>query len=263
MGRFARSAYVAGISIAGALVLGLVVFPRLPTVTFDRPLVFGVLVALLLVSEQFPIRFETRHGQDLVSLSGAFCCALLLHWDLSLAVLAQAVAALVHDVSHRVRWYKTAFNVAQFTLAVTAAGLLLESLDGGLGVDDLDARTVSLALLAGLTYFLVNHVLTGVALALEDGVPLTRFVWDDLPRQLAVNGGGIALTPLLVAAADTTLWLIPLLLFPLYAIHYSARARLQLDRQGLQDRLTGLPNQTQFRRDLVNSLDTAHPGKEH
>src|SRR3954471_21700808 len=218
MGRFGRSAYVAGVCIAGALVLGLVVLPRLPTVTFDRPLVFGVLVALLLVSEQFPIRFETRNGQDLVSLSSAFCCALLLHWDLSLAVLAQAVAALVHDVSHRVRWYKTLFNVAQLTLAVTAAGLLLMSLGLRLGNDGIHARIVCLALLAGLTYFLVNHVLTGVALALEDGVPVTRFVWDDLPIQLAINGCGIALMPLLVTAADETLWLIPLLLVPLYAV---------------------------------------------
>jgi diguanylate cyclase (GGDEF)-like protein len=112
-------------------------------------------------------------------------------------------------------------------------------------------------------FFLVNDILTGVALALEDGQPVVRSLLGDLPFQAALNGGGIALTPLLIAAADDTLLLVPLLLLPLLAVHYSARARIALDRQALEDRLTGLPNQTQFRRALLGSLDAAASDREH
>jgi diguanylate cyclase (GGDEF)-like protein len=223
----------------------------------------AVLVGLLLVSEQFPIRMETRHGQDLVSLSSALCCALLLHWDPSVAVAAQGGAALLNDLAHRVRWYKTLFNLAQISLSVATAGLVVHALGGPVTHGQLGAIQVLAAVLAGVAFFLVNHVLTGIAIAGEDGAPVVPFLASDLGFQLTLNGSGIALTPLLVAAADVTLWLIPLLLFPLYAMHYGARARLMLDRQAVEDRLTGLPNQVRFRRDLVASLESSREEPEH
>jgi diguanylate cyclase (GGDEF)-like protein len=257
-----RRTYVAAITAAGLGALG-VVLPRLVTVEVTRPVELSALVALLVISEQFPVRIDTRNGQDLVTLSGAFCCALLLHWDASIAVAAQCLASLLSDVTHRVRWYKTAFNVAQFALSVSAAGLVVHLLGGELDDRHLDAYTVVVALLAGVTFFLVNDVVTGTALALEDGSPVLRSLAADLPFQAALNGGGIALTPLLIAAADDTLLLIPLLLLPLTAVHYSARARIALDRQALEDRLTGLPNGTRFRRALLDSLDSAKADREH
>ena len=204
-----RRTYVAAICSLGLVVLA-VVLPRLATTTITRWPELTVLVVLLVISEQFPVRIDTRNGQDLITLSGAFCCALLLHWDLSIAVAAQCAAALINDVAHRVRWYKAAFNVAQFALSVTAAGLVVHLFHGDLGERHLDSATVVVSLLAGTVFFLVNDVLTGVALALEDGAPVGRSLVADLPFQVALNGAGIALTPLLIAAADDTLLLIPL-----------------------------------------------------
>ncbi|MDQ1672863.1 MAG: hypothetical protein QOC98_1425 [Frankiaceae bacterium] len=257
-----RRGYVTVVCLGGAAVLALVLTRR-PDLGVPRPLELAVLVALLVVAEQFPVRIDTRHGQDLITLSGAFCCALLLHWDISIAVLAQCGAALLNDIAHRVRWYKTMFNVAQYALSVGAAGAVVVALDGQLGPRELDAYTVLIALLAGCVFFLVNHVLIGIALALEDSTPVLRSLLADLPFQATLNGGAIALTPLLISAADDTLWLVPLLLLPLWAVHYSARARLALDRQALEDRLTGLPNQTQFRRVLVDTLAEAKEQHDH
>jgi diguanylate cyclase (GGDEF)-like protein len=258
-----RLLYVVAVCLAGLAVLGLVVLPRLGSLSVGRPEELAVLVGLLILAEQFPVKVDTRHGQDLITLSGAFCCALLLHWDLSVAVLAQCGAAAMSDAYLRVRWYKALFNQAQYVLSVAAAGGVVLALGGRLGENHLDADTVLVALLAGFVFFLVNNLLIGTAFALEESKPVLRSLLAELPFQAALNGGAIALTPLLIAAADDTLWLIPLLLLPLWAVHYSARVRLALDRQALEDRLTGLPNQTQFRHDLVQAIATARDEREH
>src|SRR3954469_22738537 len=94
----AQASYVAAVCVLGLLTLGVVVLPRLDALSVARPLELGVLVGLLLLTERFPIRIDTRNGQDLVSVSTAFCCALLLHWDLSVAVLVQCSASLINDL---------------------------------------------------------------------------------------------------------------------------------------------------------------------
>ena len=106
MSRRATRAYVAAVTVLGLAVFGLVAVPRAVTSSVPQPEVFGVLAVLLVLSEQFPVRIETRNGQDFVTLSTAFCCALLLHWDFSLAVLANCAAVLVNDLLHRGRWFK-------------------------------------------------------------------------------------------------------------------------------------------------------------
>jgi hypothetical protein len=90
-----------------------------------RPAV--VLLAVLLVAaEMRPLDVQRRGIVDGVTLSGAFACALLLQVDWSIVVLVQALATLLDDTRSRLTWWKSAFNLGQYALAVAAAGLVLD-----------------------------------------------------------------------------------------------------------------------------------------
>lgn len=253
--------YVALVSVAGLGVMldALLLGPL--SLTAVTPSV--LLVALfLVVAELNPVTFARRGGTDVVSLSGAFACALLLLVDWQLAVAVQAGATLLDDLVARVRWWKTVFNVGQHVLAVAAAGSVLAAL-GGSPSDSLAATTSLLAALAAcLVFFAVNHVLPGAFFALQEREPVLRSLAHDLPFQLSVNGVVIAMAPLVVAVADDSPLLLALLVVPVLAVHRGAMSTLERDRVALHDSLTGLPNQLSFRRELADEL-AASAGDRH
>src|SRR5437660_426373 len=80
---------------------------------------------------------------------------------------------------------------------------------------------------AGFAYFLVNNVLTGVAIARASGEPLVAFLIADLTFQASVNGAMTVLAPVAIAAADQSVWLVPLLLVPAVAVYRAAHVSLE------------------------------------
>lgn len=262
--RRAFHAYLASVSTVGAGVLVVTAADRLPQTTLHRSTQLGVLVALLIMSELYPIEVATPSAKSSVTISGVFACALLMRWDWTVAVAAMAVASVVNDASHRVAWWKATFNVGQYTLALAGAGLLVDVLHGRLGASEpLDARHFAVALAAGAVFFLLNNTLTGVALALWDGLPILPFLRGDFPLQVSVNGAVVALAPVLIAVTDASPWLAPILFVPLIALHRSAQVRLELHHHAQHDVLTGLPNQVMFREVLAESVARAEATGAH
>ena len=93
--------------------------------------------------------------------------ALLLAGGTAVAVLALVSASLLADVLDRRVWWKALFNVGQYTLAMTAAGLViaLGTEAGPGGLTEFTSRTLPPILLAGVVFVLINVGLTGVAVA--------------------------------------------------------------------------------------------------
>ena len=104
-------------------------------------------------------------------------------------------------------------------------------------------------------FFVINTVLPGIALALQESAPVLASLRGDLPLQWSVNGVVIAMAPLVASVADDSVWLVGLLVVPVLAVHRGAVSALEREHMSLHDPLTGLPNQIAFRDRLVEHLE--------
>ncbi|MGZ4275530.1 MAG: putative bifunctional diguanylate cyclase/phosphodiesterase [Solirubrobacteraceae bacterium] len=243
MSRRAR-AYVAVVTASGA---GLVV---LLGVLDGRRLVEGapwglwLLMAAVVVGELVPIRLGPDEGE--VAPSTTFTFALLLHSGLAAAILVQAGASLIADVLDGKRPSRSAFNIAQYSLSLAAAGAMLH-LTGILphhhGFDPGDIPAI---LVAGGLFFLVNTGLVASAVALATGTRLRDNIGGDLITQSATEGILLGLAPLAVLALDFAPMLLPLLALPMVAVQRAGRQALIAEDLAAHDALTGLPNRTLF-----------------
>jgi diguanylate cyclase (GGDEF)-like protein len=226
----------------------------------DDPLLFLVLALLIFVGELRPIIVPRGDTQDGITISTTFALALVLIGPLALAVAVQSLAVATEDVRTGKSPLKVAFNVAQYTLTLCAARAAFSLFTGD---PFLHGRPLVLpdelvaALAAGLTYFVVNNTLAGIVNAMAGGAPVLRSLVTDIRFQLATSGVLLSFAPVAAAAVHVTLWLVPLLLLPIAAIHKSAALAAEREREALHDTLTDLPNRTLLRLRMQRALDDA------
>ena len=239
--------YVLLVSVSG----GLVLLASLRSLDVDalRGLepAFWALCGLLLLAELRPLFTAGARDANGLVLSTTFVFALLLRYGLPVAVLVQAMAAAVADVSRRKAPWRTAFNTGQFTLSWSAAAVAMELAGHEASTAaPLDIMGVDLlaAGLGGLAYFITNQVLVTVALALKTGRPAWQLLRDDLSYEGASNGALLALAPLVALVVERGTAFLPLLLPPLAAVYRVASVALEREQQALTDALTGLPNRS-------------------
>ena len=90
--------------------------------------VFWLLAVLIVVGEIWPIITPGRTGQDSPVASVTFSFAVLIFWGLPVALLLRAASTLVVGLAERKALKRSAFNAAQVTLSLTAAGLVMMAL---------------------------------------------------------------------------------------------------------------------------------------
>jgi diguanylate cyclase (GGDEF)-like protein len=221
---------------------------------------FWLIAGLILTAELRPLVTPSTPDDEGIATSTPFVFAALLHWGLAAAVLLQAGAAIVADTTKGKAWWRTAFNVAQFTLAWAAAAGVLHA-TGRLGTPThphtLAGSDLWAIALAGAAYFLVNDVLVAEALALLRRTTLGEAIVEDLSYQAMTTAALLALSPLVVAAVDSSPWLLPLFVPPLGAVYWSANAARQREYASLHDGLTHLPNRKHLLRELAEAIDEA------
>ena len=256
------STYVGAVVTAGTALLVLGLVTRVPSLLHTVDLTFVLLASLLVAAEVRHITVHRSGGvNESISLSGAFACALLLHYDWSLVVLALALGSFVDDARRRSQWWKAGFNAGQYTLSIGVAAGVLHLLGGVPTGSTDDTHPIAVALATCAVFFLMNTSLPGIAIALFSGSPVLRSLRDDLPLQWSVNGVVVAMAPLVVAAANDSLWLVGLLVVPVLAVHRGAVSALEREHMTLHDPLTGLPNQIAFQQRLVEQLEAATDGE--
>jgi diguanylate cyclase (GGDEF)-like protein len=254
------------IHMTAVTVLGVAVFAwamtRLSGVSgLVREPLFWVIAALLVVGEMRPIVTQARSGFQSPVASLAFGFAALLYWGFPVAVLLRALASLVVELAQRKAPHRCLFNAAQTTLALAAAGLVLQ-LTGNhpspttpVAPDGADLPTV---LLAGVVYFAVSFAAVGMAVALHSRAPLVRALRAALPFQALVSLVLIAAAPLVaVVMSAESAWLVLLFAFPLAAIYMNAAMSVQREHQAHHDELTGLPNRKLLIRQTGEALTQA------
>jgi signal transduction histidine kinase len=216
--------YVAAVCTAGLLVLGAL----LATVDLDRvrevPVAIAVFAAFVVLGELVAIPIGHGYRPKDVAVSSTFAYGLVPLAGPGVAALAFVLASVAADVAHHKAVVKTAFNAAQYVLALAAGGAVYAALGGGYQV-----RTATLPAMAvgGLAFMLVNYVLVSIVTSLDQGVPVLQgFRRDDIRLELGTTAMVLALAPVAVVVAERSLALLPALLVPLGAIYLASKGEL-------------------------------------
>jgi hypothetical protein len=216
--------YLTVVCVSGVLVM----VGALVSALRDHPRIdasYGYVVLLLVIAELRPlVRADRRDPAGLTS-SEAFVFALVLHWGLSLALLALVGSITLADALRGRKPWRTAFNITQYALAYAAAALVLtaSSVDVGdhhgasIGAHDLPA-----ILAAGIAFFVVNDLLVACAVARHERLPYRTVLLDAPAYRILSTTALLCLAPLLVVVAERSSGFLPLLLVPLYAVGQAA-----------------------------------------
>ncbi|WP_033323916.1 putative bifunctional diguanylate cyclase/phosphodiesterase [Actinomadura atramentaria] len=206
---------------------------------------FWLLGCLIVLGELRPIITPGLTENSSASTATTFSFAALLYAGLPAAIVLRAVALVACGVFRRSAPHRIAFNVAQYTLSLSAAQLLLLAFGTRSTPTDTwvpgGADLLAIAL-AGAVYFVCNDALVAAAVALHERAPFLRALRGDLGYQVLVHLALLGLAPLVVAAMDRSAAFLPLIVLPFTAVYLNASASVRREHQALHDVLTGLPN---------------------
>jgi signal transduction histidine kinase len=181
---------------------------------------FWVIGAFAVVGEFFGINVPRGDEVDEVTISTTFTFALLILFGTAPAVLVQVVASVAADIRERKSPWKLAFNAAQYSLSVGASGATYVALGG---TRDVNAGMLAPYLAASAVFFVLNTVLTDIGIGLSIDVPLFAYLIRDLRQQVLAGPTLLVLAPVVVAASEITLWLVPLAAMPAIAVFWGTK----------------------------------------
>ena len=220
------------------------------------PAAFWVIAVLVLLGELRPVRTAGSYGSEGTVTSTAFVFAILYLWGLWPALLLQAVVTVTSELVKRKRAWITFFNVGQYVLSVSAAWLamVVVGLPDGIAPVGHQLTGWDLTWIAAswVIWFVVNDVLVA-GVGADVGQTFLQGIFENIFFYIVTSAAVLALSPLIVLAAQTSVWYVPLLMIPMFAVHKTARISLQEQHKALHDSLTGLPN----RKFLLRSVGEA------
>jgi diguanylate cyclase (GGDEF)-like protein len=224
----------------------------------DDPVTFGILCVGVVLGEMLPIKIPRRGDDETLTLSAAFAMAMLLVGGLGPALIAQGVASVVQDVTSGKPWWRTRFNLGQYTLSMAAAWLVIKAVSVSPRLDVLhpfSSRQLPAMLLAAGAFFLVNAWVVGTAVAMYQNVPVLRYFRNNLSFVVITGGVVLLVSPMVLAAAAYTVAIVPLCLAPIVAMYNSVSQTARSEHAARHDSLTALPNRTAFHEKMTAAIE--------
>jgi diguanylate cyclase (GGDEF)-like protein len=218
---------------------------------------FWAVAGLALLAEIRPIVAPGRSRPDYGTAALTFSFAALLYWGFPVGALLRCATVLIAALVARRAVYRAVFNVAQLTLSLGAAGLVLSA--AGTHPQPLapwlpEGGQLLAVAFAAIAYCAVNLVLVDVAVALHARAPVTATLRAALPSQAFVNLVLLSAAPLVAVVMGRSALLVLLFLLPMSAIHASAAMSVRREHQAHHDELTGLPNRALLLRRTDDAL---------
>ena len=218
---------------------------------------FWAVVGLALLAEIRPIVAPGRSRPDYGTAALTFSFAALLYWGFPVGALLRCATVLVAALVARRAVFRAVFNVAQLTLSLGAAGLVLSA--AGTHPQPLapwlpEGGQLLAVAFAAIAYCAVNVVLVDVAVALHARTPVAATLRAALPSQALVNLVLLSAAPLVAVVMGRSALLVLLFLLPMSAIHASAAMSVRREHQAHHDELTGLPNRALLLRRTDDAL---------
>ena len=250
--------YVSAVTAIGTALVSVYAYFEGPGLLGTAGWGFWLLVGAVVVGEMLPIKLGPDEGE--VAPSTTFAFALLLSNGIAAAAIAQALGSLVADIADRKSPAKIAFNLAQYTLTITASGLILHLAGALPHHSSLAAAEIPVILAAGGAFFLLNTGLVAVAVSLNTDTRLRDHISGALIKQSATEGILLGIAPLAVLALDYEPLLLPLVALPMVAVRRAGRQAQIAERLAVHDALTGLPNRVLFQSRTEQALHAARRG---
>ncbi|MQA27334.1 MAG: EAL domain-containing protein [Micromonosporaceae bacterium] len=232
--------------IAAALAVAAPFLADVPSAAAEAPVAFWLMAVLALVLDTRPFVTPGPRQSAAVYPSVCFVFAIMLMWGLGLAVVTLVALVAAHAWLHGRSATRTAFNLGQYVASFGVAHGVLAGL-GGLPLLPVGWRQVAVLALAAAAWFVTSHLLVSTAIWLRFGGDWRRIVRRSAGYEALSWIGLLLLAPLVVAAADQSTWLVPLVVAPLYAAHRAARLSQEHEQLALLDSLTGLANRKALR----------------
>ncbi|MFI5931433.1 putative bifunctional diguanylate cyclase/phosphodiesterase [Actinoplanes sp. NPDC051494] len=200
---------------------------------------FWVLAALALTVDSRPYVLANRRASSVVLPSICFTFALVLAWGFVPAVAVQLAAIAVAGIRMRHSARRVLYLAVQHTVALVGAAVVARS--AGLRVDsapDWDDALFTVA--AAAVWILGRQAVDVLVVRLSPGRRRPR------PQQwgleLFATAALLLLGPVVLAAAQAGITVVPLVLLALHAVHRMVRSAGEFERASRTDALTGLPN---------------------
>lgn len=236
--------------ITVAALLCAVPLARLPGQVPDLPAAFWVMAVLAVLVDWRPFTPPGRRQSSAVFPSTCFTFAIMLGWGIAPAVAVQAAAVVMSSWRMRHVWWRGAFNIAQYALALSAAYAVTRLAD----LDRIGWRDVVVMAAAAAAWFAVKYGSVTIAVHLLSGGRWWATFRQGLAVELLSIGALLLLSPVVLAAAETSAALIPLVVVPLDAVYRMARLSAEQEQLSRIDPLTGLANRKGLLGEVADQL---------
>jgi len=240
--------YLTVVAVAGAIALAYAVATAAShDVAGGYATGFALLSVLLVLSEARPMSFLRRQAGTDVTISWTFAFALVLLSPPG-GVIAIGVASALGDALRRTAPTRLAFNAAQLILSLSASWLVLAHLNGGVVIvgDGIAIADAFVVVVAAAVAFGVNIMLTGIAIALDQGCNVWPLIRRGAAANLPTDGMLLALAPVFAVTAARTPVLLPLLVVVVWNVYKAAQLALARQHEATHDALTDLANRRKF-----------------